>query len=292
LRKSDSAPANSGNVKAAIAFTLRCSCFADMHSATLQQSEYAPVNGLRMYYEIHGPAGELPLVLLHGGGDTIETSFGHLLPVLARSRPIIAFEQQGCGRTADIEDRPFSFEQSAEDTAVLLKHLDIHRADLLGFSNGGTIALQVAVRYPQLVRRLVVITALMKRAWADQQFWESMKTAQPDAMPTELREGYYKVAPQPENLESFFYKARNRMRDFEDVADEAIRSINAPTLVMSSDRDVMRPEGAVELFHLLPQAQLAILPGTEHMAIPSRTSVLVPMIERFLDSEESESRTK
>src|SRR4029453_1463756 len=176
-----------------------------MHSSTRQQTGYAPVNGLRMYYEIHGPTGQLPLVLVHGGGDTIETSFGHLLPVLARSRRIIAFEQQGCGRTADIEDRPFSFEQSAEDTTALLKHLDIDRADLLGFSNGGTIALQVAIRYPALVRRLVVITALMKRAWADPQFWESMKTAQPDAMPAELREAYRRVAPKPENLELFFY---------------------------------------------------------------------------------------
>ena len=258
-----------------------------MHSSTLQRSGYAPVNGLRMYYEIHGPAGELALVLLHGGGDTIETSFGHLLPILGRSRRIIAFEQQGCGRTADIEDRPFSFEQSVDDTAALLKHLDIDRADLLGFSNGGTIALQMAIRYPQMVRRLIVITALMKRAWADPQFWESMKTAQPDAMPMELREAYCKVAPQPENLESFFYKARNRMRDFKDVPDEAIHSINAPTLVVSSDRDVMRPEGAIELFRLLPQAELAVLPGTEHMAIPSRTALLVPMIETFLHSEES-----
>ena len=256
-----------------------------MHSSALQQTGYAPVNGLRMYYEIRGPAGQLPLVLLHGGGDTIETSFGHLLPVLARSRRIIAFEQQGCGRTTDIEDRPFSFEQSADDTAALLKHLDIDRANLLGFSNGGTIALQVAIRYPQLVRRLVVITALMKRAWADPQFWESMKTAQPDAMPSELREAYRKVAPQPENLESFFYKARNRMRDFKDVPDEAIRSINAPTLVVSSDQDVMRPQGAVELFQLLPHAQLAMLPGIGHMEITSQTHLLVPMIERFLDSE-------
>jgi len=264
-----------------------------MHSSTLQRTGYAPVNGLRMYYEIHGPtnSAQPPLVLLHGGGDTIETSFGLLLPALALGRRTIAFEQQGCGRTADIEDRPFTFEQSAEDTAALLKHLDIDRADLLGFSNGGTISLQVAIRYPQLVRRLVVITAIMKRAWADPQFWESMKTAGLQAMPAELREAYLKVAPHPENLESFFYKARNRMRDFKDVPDEAIRSINAPTLVVSSDRDVMRPEGAVELFQLLPHAQLAILPDTEHMAIPSRASVLVPMIERFLDSEESETRT-
>ena len=108
----------------------------------------------------------------------------------------------------------------------------------------------------------------------------------------ELREAYRRVAPQPENLESFFYKARNRMRDFKDIPDEAIHSINAPTLVVSSDRDVMRPEGAVELFRLLPHAQLAVLPGTEHMDIPSRTEMLVPMIERFLDSDEPELKTK
>jgi pimeloyl-ACP methyl ester carboxylesterase len=258
-----------------------------MHSSTLMKTGFAPVNGLQLYYEIHGPAGALPLVLLHGGGDTIETSFGQLLPALARDRQVIAFEQQGCGRTADIPDRPFSFGQSADDTVALLEYLHIDRADLFGFSNGGSIALHVAMRQPQVVARLVVITALMKRDWADPQFWESMKTAPPDVMPEVLREAYLKVAPHPENLESFFYKSRNRMRDFKDVPDQAIRSITAPTLVVGSDRDVMQPEGAIALFRLLPHAQLAILPGTEHMAIPSRTDVLVPMIEAFLDGNES-----
>jgi pimeloyl-ACP methyl ester carboxylesterase len=254
-----------------------------MHSNTRNQTGYAPVNGLRMYYEIHGPASSVPLVLLHGGGDTIETSFGELLPVLARRRQVIAFEQQGCGRTADIPDRPFSFEQSADDTIAFLDYLHVDCADLFGFSNGGSIALHVAMRRPKAARRLVVITALMKRDWADSQFWESMKSAQLDVMPGVLREAYLKVAPHPENLESFFYKSRNRMRDFKDVPDHAIGSITAPTLVISSDRDVMRPEGAVGLFRLLPHAQLAILPDTEHMEIPSRTGVLVPMIEAFLD---------
>jgi len=258
-----------------------------MHSSTLNQTGYAPVNGLRMYYEVHGPANAVPLVLLHGGGDTIETSFGQLLPALARARRIIAFEQQGYGRTADIPDRPFSFEQSADDTVALLDYLRIDRADLFGFSNGGSIALHVAIRRPQSVRRLVVITALMKRDWADPRFWESMKTAKLDAMPAVLREAYLKVAPHTENLESFFYKSRNRMRDFKDVPEQEIRSINAPTLVISSDRDVMRPEGAVTLFRLLSHAQLAILPGPEHMDIPSRTNVLVPTIEAFLDGKES-----
>jgi pimeloyl-ACP methyl ester carboxylesterase len=253
------------------------------------RTEYAPVNGLQMYFEVHGPSrsNAPPLVLLHGGGDTIETSFSHILPLLARDRQVIAFEQQGFGRTADIPERPFSFEQSAEDTAALLGYLQIDHADLFGFSNGGSIALHVAMRHPSLVRRMIVITAVMKRAWAAPQFWESMKIAQPNSMPAVLHDAYLRVAPHPENLESFFYKCRDRMRDFKDVPDEAIRAINAPTLVVSSDRDVMLPEGAIALFRLLPHAQLAILPGVEHMAITSRTDVLVPMIEAFLTAPDA-----
>jgi pimeloyl-ACP methyl ester carboxylesterase len=250
---------------------------------------YAPVNGLKMYFEEHGPARSdvPPLVLIHGGGDTIETSFGHILPLLARDRHLVAFEQQGFGRTADIPDRSFSFEQSAEDTAALLAFLHIDRADLFGFSNGGSIALHVAMRHPGLVRRMIAVTALMKRAWVPPQLWQAMHTAKPDAMPAVLREAYLKVAPHPENLESFFYKCRDRMRDFEDVPDEAIRAIDAPTLVVSSDRDVMLPEGAIALYRLLPRAQLAILPGVDHMAITSRTDVLVPMIDAFLTAPDA-----
>ena len=248
------------------------------------QTGYAPVNGLKMYFELYGPSGGdiPPLVLLHGGGDTIQTSFGPILPSLARDRQVIAFEQRGFGHTADIDDRPFGFEDSADDTAALLEYLHIGRADLFGFSNGGSIALHVAMRHPTLVRRMVVCTAIMKRAWAPAQFWEAMKTAQPDSMPPVLREAYLKVAPNPENLESFFYKCRNRMRDFEDVPDSALHAITAPTLVLGSDRDVMLPEGAVALFRLLAQAQLAILPGVTHMEITSKTDVLVPMVTEFL----------
>jgi pimeloyl-ACP methyl ester carboxylesterase len=250
---------------------------------------YAPVNGLKMYFEMHGPSRPvlLPLVLLHGGGDTIETSFGRILPLLARDRQVIAFEQRGFGHTADTDDRPFGFEDSAEDVAALLNYLHIARADFFGFSNGGSIALHLAMRYPDLVRRMVVCTAIMKRAWAPAQFWESMKTAQPDSMPAMLGEAYIKVAPHPENLESFFYKCRNRMRDFKDVPDEKIQAITAPTLVLGSDRDVMLPEGAVELFRLLPHAHLAILPGISHMEITARTGLLVPMIAEFLTGQES-----
>lgn len=247
---------------------------------------YAPLDGVKLYFEIYGTprAGVVPLVLLHGGGDTIQTSFGPILAQLARNRQVIAFEQQGFGHTADVPERPFTFEQSADDTAALLKYLNVERADLFGFSNGGSIALHVAIRHPRVVRRIIAVTAIMKRAWAPAPFWESMKEAQPDVMPAALREAYLKVAPHPENLESFFYRCRNRMRDFQDVPDEAIRSITAPTLVLTSDRDVMLPEGAIALSRLLPNAQLAILPGVQHMEITSRSDILIPMIETYLDS--------
>jgi pimeloyl-ACP methyl ester carboxylesterase len=247
---------------------------------------YAPVNGLRLYYEIHGPSDPArpPLVLLHGGGDTIGTSFGSILPELARDRQVVAFEQQGYGHTADIADRPFSFEQSADDTAALLKFLRIEKADLFGFSNGGTIALQVAIRHPNVVRKLVLASALTRRDGADPAFWDFMAGATLENMPEELKEAYLAVAPQPENLRLFHDKAATRMRNFKDIPDMAIRGINVPTLVVIGDADVVRPEHAVATARLIPRARLAILPGTNHLQVTTRTQWLVPMIREFLDA--------
>ena len=120
----------------------------------------------QLYYEIHGApdAARPPLVLLHGGGDTIATSFGAILPELAKHRRVIAFEQRGYGHSADIAGRPFTFEHSADDTAALLDELRIAQAGLFGFSNGGTIAVQVAIRHPKRVRRLVLASAPLQRS--------------------------------------------------------------------------------------------------------------------------------
>jgi len=247
---------------------------------------YAPVNGLQLYFEIHGaesPA-QPPLVLLHGGGDTIQTSFGQILPALAGERQVIAFEQQGYGHTADIAERPFTFEQSADDTAVLLRYLGIEKADLFGFSNGGTIALQVAIRHPEVVRKLVLASALFTRDGAYPWLWDAMANATLETMPQELQDEYLKVAPQPGNLRMFHDKAAQRMRDFKDIPAGAIRDITAPALVIVGDADVIRPEHAVETFRLLRHARLAILPATDHMQVTARTEWLVPMIGRFLDA--------
>jgi len=251
-------------------------------AAVSTQGSYANVNGLKLYYEIHG-AGGTPLVLLHGGGSTIETSFGKVLAPLAKSRQVVAFEQQGHGRTADV-DRPFSFEQSAEDTVALLDHLKIQQADFYGYSNGGNIALQIALRHPDRVRKLIVASAMFKRDGFDASIWESLKHATPENMPAELREAFLKIAPNPKDLPTFVTKCARRMLEFKDWRPEDIQSIKTPTMILVGDTKDVRPEHAVEMFRLLPHAQLAILPGTDHMQIVSRDDLLLPIILPFLDA--------
>jgi pimeloyl-ACP methyl ester carboxylesterase len=247
---------------------------------------YAPVNGLKIYYEIHGDAkpAHLPLVLLHGGGDTIKISFGYVLPALAPDRQVIAFEQQGFGHTADIADRRFSFEQSADDTAALLDYLHIAQADLFGFSNGGTIVFQIAIRHPQIVRKLIIASGFFKRDGGYPEFWAGFIGAKLEQMPKELQDAYLETAPHPENLQSFFDKCVQRMRNFKDIPDDAIRGIASPTLVIVGDTDVMRPEHAVEQFRLLPHARLAVLPSTGHMRVMTRAEWIVSMVDEFLDA--------
>jgi len=249
------------------------------------QSGYAPVNGLKMYYEIHGSAkaGSPPLLLLHGGGSTIDTSFGKVLPALAQTRQVIAVEQQGHGHTADV-DRPFTFAQSAEDTVGLLRHLTIRQADVLGYSNGGHIALQIAISHPEVVRKLVIESAMFNREGTDPGFWEGFTAAKPEDLPAELRAAYLNVAPRPGDLPTFFAKSVQRMLHFTGWTPEEIRSIRAPTLVIAGDRDIVRPEHAVLMFRLLPHAWLAMLPGTDHMTIVNRGDWVVSMVEAFLDA--------
>ena len=275
------------------ACTLMLGCGLDAHAAntgtiriSVPTKDYAPVNGLKMYYEVHGAAkaGIPPLVLLHGGGSTIEASFGTVLRALAAKRQVIAFEQQGHGRTADIVDRPFSFEQSADDAAALLRYLKVERADFAGYSNGANIAMQVAIRHPELVRKEVVISGIFRTDGLVPELRESLKTATPDSMPAELRNAYLKAAPHPEHLPLFVTKSAKRMLEFKDWPREAMQSIRAPTLVMLGDADVIRPEHAVEMFRLLPHAELAVLPGTDHMQIIKRDTWLISMIESFLDA--------
>lgn len=249
------------------------------------QKGVAPVHGLQMYYEIHGPSGDqgTPLVLLHGGGSTFETSFGDILPELAKGRRVIAYDRQGHGRTADV-DRPFTFRQSAEDAVALLHQLGIQRADFFGYSNGGHIAIQIALSHPEMVRKLVVESAMFDREGSDPAFWESFHHARIEDMPQELKEAYLKISPRPADLSALFSKSVRQMLDFEGWSAEEIRSIQAPTLVLAGDRDVVRPEHAVTMYRLLPNAQLAILPGMDHLAVSHPPAWVPSMVTTFLDA--------
>jgi pimeloyl-ACP methyl ester carboxylesterase len=266
------------------------------NASTLQsqliESGHAPVNGINMYYEVHGRRDGVPLVLLHGGGSTIEVTFSRVLPVFAGSRRVIAVEEQGHGRTTD-RHAPVTFDSSADDVAALLRYLQVGQADILGFSNGASVALQVAIRYPRLVRKLVFASSITKRAGAQPQLWEFMKQADFSNMPQPLKDAFLRVNPDVRQLKTMHDKDAARMRNFKDLPDDAVRSVRAPTLIVLGDQDIVKPEHAIELTRLISGARLLILPGGHGdylgEAVTTRKETRYPeltarLIEEFLDS--------
>lgn len=222
---------------------------------------YAPVNGLKMYYEIHG-AGE-PLVMLHGGMSTIGT-FYRILPTLAKNRQIIAVEQQGHGHTADL-DRPLSFDQMADDTATLLQQLGINKADVFGYSDGGLVALALTIRHPQLIRKLAISSAVYNMDGYYPEIKEALPHMSADALPAQMREAYEAAAPQPENWPKLVAKAATHAQDFNGFPLEAIQAIQVPALVLVADSDIIRLEHTTELAHLL-RTEPVILPNSDHVS--------------------------
>lgn len=252
-------------------------------------TDYAPVNGLQMYYEIYG-SGQ-PLVLMHGGMTTLE-DFGFVLPTFAQTRQVIAFERQGHGHTADI-DRPFSLEQWADDTAALLRYLNIEQADILGYSTGGSVALAFVLRYPKMVHKLVLASAIYNREGYYPGIMEGLLQATADAMPDILREIYTRVAPHPENWPKLVKKSVESVAEFKGWQKKDIRTISAPTLVMAGDSDIVRTEHAVELYRLIPEAKLAVLPDTDHIGIlVQHAAWTAEMITEFLSASMPEEPQK
>jgi pimeloyl-ACP methyl ester carboxylesterase len=249
----------------------------------LAVANYAPIDGLQLYYEVHGAVAKdgVPLLLLHGGGSTIGTSFGKLIPLVSKTRQVIAFEQQGHGHTADV-DRPFSFEQSAEDAVALLRHLGVGKADVFGYSNGGHIALEIALRHPEVVRSLVLESVMASRDGTDPGFWQGFEHAKLDDMPPDLKRAYLATAPHPEQLPSFFAKSVQRMREFKGWTPAQLRTIRAPALLVLGDRDVVRVEHAAQMQRQLPDARLAVLPAADHMAMTERAAEVAAMLDQFL----------
>lgn len=263
----------------------------------LIDSGHAPVNGISMYYEIHGSPTGVPLVLLHGGGSTIDVTFGRMLPLLARTRRVIAVEEQGHGRTTD-RAAPVRFETSADDVAALLRHLGIARADLLGFSNGASVGLQVAIRHPELVRSLVFASAMTRRDGAQPELWQFMAQADFSTMPRPLKDAFLRVNPDTAQLRVMHDKDAERMRNFQDVPAALLGSVRARTLILIGDRDIVTPGHAVELTRLIPGARLMVVPGGHgdylgEAVMTARESrqpeLTAGMIELFLDAAEPDS---
>lgn len=254
-------------------------------------SGHAPVNGINMYYELHGRSDGIPLVLLHGGGSTIDVTFSRVLPIFATRHRVIAVEEQGHGRTSD-RNAPVAFESSADDVAALLRYLKVSEADIFGFSNGASVALQVAIRHPQLVRKLIFASSITRKDGAHPQLWEFMKQADFLNMPQPLKDAFLLVNPDVQQLETMQFKDAERMRNFEDVPDELVRSVGASTLIVIGDQDIVKPEHAVELTHLISGARLLILPGGhgdylgEAVMTPKDSryfELTARLIEEFLD---------
>ena len=265
--------------------------------ATRTQTGYAPVNDLSMYYEIHGEGP--PLILLHGAYMTVDL-MGPILPGLATTRQVIAPEQQGHGRTADI-DRPLTYEQMADDTAALIRHLDLEHADVVGYSMGGGIALQLAIRHPDLVRKLVVASATFSSDGMPAEALAMFPSITPELFAgSPIEAEYLRVAPNPGDFSRLVEKLTRLDTTHFAWPQEDVRGIAAPTLIVLGDSDGVRLEHAVEMFKLrgggamgdlagLPQSQLAVLPGTAHFVPPGsglldRAEWLLAMIPPFLDA--------
>lgn len=268
---------------------------------------YVSVNGLNLYYEIHGN-GE-PLILLPGGFMTIE-AMGEIVPQLAASRRVIAVELQGHGHTADIE-RALRFEWMADDIAALIRHLELEQADLFGYSLGGGVALQTAIRHPQVVRKLALASTAFKRdGWYPESLAGMAAISVETFAGTPIYEAYLKTSPKPAAWPDVVAKMRGLLsEDYDWTA--GVAALNCPTLILVGDADGLRLAHAVECFGLLgggkadgdmaglPPSQLAVLPATTHVGwappyhgIMMRTGLLLPIINEFLDAPMPEARSR
>jgi pimeloyl-ACP methyl ester carboxylesterase len=264
---------------------------------TLKSSGYAPVNGLKMYYEIHGEGK--PLVLLHGSYMTIDLNWNQMIPELAKSHKVIGLEMQGHGRTADI-NRPFGYTFLAEDVAGLLKHINIDSADILGYSLGGTVAFEFAIRHPEMVNKLVIISSVYKHEGWIQAARDIFPTITPEKFEnTPLKTEYDRLAPDKNHWREFVTKMVKLQVTPFDLGTNNIKALKSPVLLITGDNDGVDLNHLAEMYRLcgggvfgdiagLPKSQLAILPGMTHVTLMMQTEKLLSLIDPFLE----ESQTK
>jgi pimeloyl-ACP methyl ester carboxylesterase len=256
---------------------------------------YAPVNGLKIYYEVQG-SGE-PIILLHGAYMAIEGPFREMMNTLSKNRKVIVMESQGHGRTADT-DRPITFEHMADDVAALLKHLKIDSADVFGYSMGGGTALQLAIRHPKTVKKLIIASASYTSKGIQPELIKLMPTFKPEDLEnTPFKAVYDSLAPNPKNFRVLVEKLKKLDETHFSWPAEAIKGIQSQTMLVFGDADVVTPEHMVEMFRLfgggkmgdlgnLPNKRMAMLPGTTHIGVMGRMNWLMPMIEDFLTHNE------
>lgn len=243
---------------------------------------YAPINGLKMYYEVEGTG--YPLVYL-------PPAFGYAglksFPALVQSHSVITVDFQGHGRTADIQNRPMTLEQNAEDVVGLLKYLGVSKADFFGESYGGAVATILAVRYSELVGRVATYGAAFGPAQIALNL-EMLRTdaaPDPDSRGTQFqKEAYKKVAPDPDYWPQFWDKVRGIR--WEGFSNEELTSIKAPVLIALGDHDFVRLEHALATFKLIPNAELAVIPDASHFALFSEPQRVIPVVENFLRKPE------
>lgn len=255
---------------------------------------YAPVNGLRMYYEVHG-SGE-PVVLLHGGFMSITSNWGGWIEGLSRTRKVIAVEMQGHGRTRDIP-REINSENLADDVAALLTYLQIARADLIGYSMGGGVALHVAVRHPDRVRKVVVISSAYRRdGWVQEGRDAIPKLTAEDFKGSPIEAEYKRLSPTPDQFSKFVKRMVADDTTGNDLSDDQLRSTVAPMFFIHGDADGIRLDHIAAMFRLKggevhgdmrprSASRLAILPNTTHVTLMERRAVIVPMVNDFLDAQ-------
>lgn len=260
---------------------------------------YAPVNGLKMYYEVHG-SGE-PVVLLHGAFMTITNNWTGWIGELAKTRKVIAVEMQGHGRTADIE-RDISQENLADDVAALLDHLKIPRADLIGYSMGGGVAMQCAIRHPDKVRKVVVISSMFRRDGMLKEALDVFPKLSADAFkdsPIEIE--YKKLSPTPDDFPKFVKRLGATATKGYDLGADELKATTAPMFFIHGDADGIRLEHIEEMFRLKgggthgdlgprSASRLAILPDSTHVTLMQRMAIIVPMVNDFLDAKPQEQK--
>ena len=255
---------------------------------------YAPVNGLKMYYEVHG-SGD-PVVLLHGSFMTITNNWTRWIGELSKTRKVIAVEMQGHGRTADI-DREFSYEHLADDVAALLDHLKIPSADLIGYSMGGGVAMRCAIRHPEKVRKVVSISARFRQDGLVKEGLDAFPKLTPEAFkdsPIEIE--YKKLSPTPDKFADLVNHIKAMASTPFDFGFDKLRATKAPMFFIHGDADGVRLEHIAEMFRLKggevhgdmrprSASRLAILPDTTHVTLMDRMPVIVPMVNDFLDGK-------